>query len=193
MRFGVLITVVLLASCQGVELRTTDEYFDVTGLIKEQYEVLIAENVTLSKMAVIGADTAEVSIRPDSSQWKNELGIFERIDLNKPKWRGQYEIDDTKDKFSNLTIRTFTTINDEAEVKYLRLYFLNNVSDLRRIEARWQENNPIYKSQRDLVLHFEDINNSIRLNGYEIEGVQKMMLQDEVSFIIKARMEHYNN
>ncbi|MEM9297362.1 MAG: hypothetical protein AAGA64_03160 [Bacteroidota bacterium] len=190
MRISVFLSFILLVSCQSVEQKVIDEYFDVTGLIHEQFQLLELKRATLSKVAIFGSDTAKADIVPDSSQWKNELRIFERIDINKPQWRGQYQIEDTEDRFSNLTIRTFTTTNDEAEVKYLRLYFLDHVADLRKIEARWQENNPIYKSQRDLTLHFEDINDSIILNGYEIKGIQKMTLQDEVSFSINAGINH---
>lgn len=190
MRVPVFLFFIFSVSCQGVDKKGIVEYFDIAAVINEQYRLLESREATLSKVAIFGSDTAKAAIVPDNSQWKSELGIFERIDINKPQWRGQYRVEDSEDTFSNLTIRTFTTTSDEAEIKYLRLYFLDDVTDLRRIEARWHENNPVYKSQRDFTLHFEDMNNSIIINGYEIKGIQKMMFQDEVSFSINAGINY---
>ena len=180
----------LLIACQGVEPQENDDYFDVLGLLDKQYELLKINTVSLTKEAIIDLDTAVTSFVPDTTQWKNELGIFRRLDINKPKWRGQYVISEAEDQFSNLTIRTYTTNNAEAEVKYLKLYYLANIADLRRIEASWQENNPVYTSERYLTLYFEDISNKIVLSAYEVRGSQKMMLQKKVPFSIKSMLDY---
>ena len=182
----VLLLPIFMLSCEGVTPASSDEYFDVSGLLEDQYELLSTGRAALSKLAIMGDDTAVVQISPDSVRWKDELVIFERIDINKPKWRGQYQVITEEDKFSNLQVRTFITENKQAEVKYLKLYYLGEVANLRRIEAEWQENNPIYKSQRKLTLLFEDISGDIVISGYRIDGEQKMMLQEAVSFKIEV-------
>ncbi|MEM6524089.1 MAG: hypothetical protein AAGF85_07250 [Bacteroidota bacterium] len=185
----IAIFMIFLASCQSVQPSAVDEYISIQDLLNSQYELLTTTNSSLSKRATSGSDSSYVFILHDSVQWKKELGIFERLEINQPKLKGKYEISIQEDQFSNLTITSYTTLDNEAEVKYLKLYYLDDESNFRKIEAEWQESNPIYTSKRILNLFFEDLSGEIILSGYEVTGSQKMLLQDEDAFSLKAKVE----
>ncbi len=190
MRLVVMLFLAFLLACQEVESVEQGEYYNVDSLISAQYALLAESGPSISKIATIDGDTSSTEFTPDTTQWVTELSIFRRLELNKPKWKGRYTVVDSDDPFSNLRVRAFSIDHREAEVKYVKLYFLNNISQLRKLEARWVEKNPIYQSQRDMTLRFDDIKDQIVLSEYEISGSQKMMLRDEVNFNVKVLVNH---
>ncbi|MEM7107187.1 MAG: hypothetical protein AAF519_03090 [Bacteroidota bacterium] len=182
--------IIALTSCEGVQPSVVEDYFSLQDVLDSQYKLLAETRSSLYKVATAGNDSAQVLIHPDSVDWRKELGIFERLDINKPKLKGQFRIAMEEDEFSNLTIKSYTALNNEAEVKYLKLFYLEEESNFRKLAAEWQESNPIYTSKRSLTLFFEDLSGKIILSGYEISGIQKMLLQDEKAFSLQAKIDH---
>lgn len=176
-----------LSSCYTKESKER-LYYPVDSLINAQVEYLYQSKALLSKSAEIdGVEEASSFIPKDSTAWANELDIF--AELNVINSRGSaksYVVESgVKDPNSNLSIRSFTG-KGTLPVVYLKVFYLEIPSRIRRIESLYQEENSLVKGSRLLILEFQEINKQIVLTSYSIEGSQKMFLGESVKFSIKG-------
>lgn len=169
----------------------TTYYYNLDSLINSQQQALLTTEAKLHKLGRIGNDSSVNVIAPDSLTWVDELGVFREIDINQPVLQGLYQVANRNDDKSNLKIREFIAAEGEdLKVTYLRLYYLNDLSQVRKLEAEYHEDNPIYNSGRVLEMEFEDIKGTPMLSAYAITGSQKMMLQDLTTFSIQAEVKY---
>jgi len=175
---------VFLFSCNRTNLKYDKPYTDFDSLINIQVQGLLYAKVTINKTSFINGNSDSTSFVPDSLKLANELDIFRQIDLiNKPLYLRAYEIKEgEKDTKSNLLIRSYTT-RLPSPVPFVKFYFTPSGRELKKIETVFHEENTLYSTKRNLILKFED-NGSRLLSGYHVEGVQKMILSDTVSFSV---------
>jgi hypothetical protein len=130
-----------------------------------------------------------ITINPkDSLKWAEELSIFFELDVvNKPIHKGIYKVEEYADNKSNLSVKSFSTTED-LPVKFLRIYYQTSLSELRKIEAQYNEANSLYSSKRFLTMQFETVYNKTILTSYSIDGGQKMFLDDSVRYTIDANV-----
>lgn len=177
----------LLFSCEQ-ETRRLHAYYPVDSLIHAQVKLLQKSGAVLTKKAEIDGVEDETSFTPkDSTAWANELDIFFELSLiNNPIHAGKYVVENgLNDQNSNLSIRSYTGKN-VLPVVYLKLFYLDKPSNIRRMEALYREENALLKGSRLLILEFQEIRDQIVLTSYSIEGSQKMFLGDPVQFSIKG-------
>lgn len=191
MRYFLIPLIALLAfSCDMKKDKTASYYYDTDSLMKQQKKLLWERGAYIEKKARINGDVETANVSPDSLQaWNNEFQIFDKMNINKPVLNGVYEITEYDDKTSNLTVREYTTEKDKVEVTRLKIYYLKDINNLRFLEARYSEDNPIYKSQRDLKITFDDFTGVPLLHKYEVTGTQKMLMKDTVQFVIQAEVK----
>lgn len=191
MRWMLLALTLISWSCQEVtNVAVTSEYYPLDSLISAQQEVLSKSQITLEKKAFIDTDSSTALFQPDSLQWRNELDIFKKADITNPSLRGLYSSTISDDPNSNLTILTFNADQPNAEVKFIKLYYLDKIEELRKVEAMWEEKNPLNSSQKKITLLFEDIRDQVLLKSYEITGAQKMIMQDTVRFDVIGKIKY---
>lgn len=185
--FIVLSLAVMFSGCER-PTPTQTAHFNIDSLITAQVVDLSALHASLTKAGTINAvkqDTVLTAL--DTTAWRRELDIFSEIELfNKPAYRVSYEVKDgLRDASSNLTIRAFQTTED-LPVRYVKLFYLDNLNKLRKIEALYQQDNALMKTQRKLVMEFSDVYNKNILTSYSVEGGQKMFAGDSVHFVING-------
>ena len=178
----------VLAACGGQQRTRISTYYNIDSLVSAQQQWLMTLEPLLNKTAHIDSDSSLSNFRPDSTQWANELDVFKKVDINKPTLDGLYTITVSDDTNSNLAVRTLSTDSREAEVKYLKLYYLDQLEKLKKIEALYIERNPIYASRREVTLVFDEVQNKRLLKRYKISGSQKMILQDTVKFEVDGQL-----
>jgi len=164
-------------------------YLDMDSLVNAQVFYLSQSKASLKKEATIGDKTSSSTNALDSTAWSHELDVFRQLDLiNRPIYRDVYEVKEgVKDSKSNLLITSYEApIN--SPVPYLRLYYQNSTTRLKKLEALYQETNSLYGSHRKLEMYFDDSNGKPYLKGYLIEGNQKMMLSDSVHYAIRTEV-----
>jgi hypothetical protein len=66
------------------------------------------------------------------------------------------------------------------------VYYLDNLSNIKKIEALYSEANSLLKESRLLTLEFKEVYNKNILNSYSIKGGQKMFLGDSVQFMVRG-------
>jgi hypothetical protein len=98
-----------------------------------------------------------------------------------------YKVEEYADSKSNLTVKSFATTED-LPVRFLKIYYQKSLSQLRKIEAQYNEANSLYSSRRFLTMEFENVYNKTILTSYSISGGQKMFLDDSVQYNIDANI-----
>lgn len=180
-----LFILVLVSSCSENDQGTL-MYFNIDSLIDANVAYLSEAQPMLEKRATVAGKASVVTIIPkDSVSWANELDIFREIDrINKPINRGSYKIEkDLKDSHSNLNIYRFTATTN-LPLKFVEIYYQNSLSHIKKVTARYSEQNRLYSSSRYFALEMRDVYNKTVITSYFIEGGQEMMLGDSVHFEI---------
>lgn len=179
--------VALLASCSAPDKITPGQFFDIDSLVTKQVELLSEGKFKLQKKVVIGVSNEQAALTPDSLQWSSELDVFRQLAIaGRPTNRDKYEISDIEDTRSNLRIRSYAA--EKTPVPELKIYYLNGIGDVRKIEATYYESNLLYTSQRNLELEFEGGNARGLIRQYKVEGYQKIIMSDSVHFLIEANV-----
>lgn len=186
-RWIVLLLIVLMAACTRPN-KTEATHFNIDSLLHKQVVDLWSLKASLTKEGSIGETKQDTLLTAlDTTRWRKELDIFTEIGLiNKPAYRVLYTMKDgLADASSNLTIREFETTH-ELPVRYLKLFYLDDLQKLRKVEALIRQENALLKTQRKLVMEFSDVYNKNVLTSYSIEGGQKMLAGDSVHFILNG-------
>jgi len=184
---AILIAAFFIAACSSERQRPAG-LFNVDSVIKVQVINLLAQEATIQKTARLNGKETTSSVAPrDTVEWEHELSIFLGLDvLNKPINKEQYISKTEPDPETELMVKSFSTTKKELPVKYLRVYYDQDLSNIQKIEASYHETNTLYKSARLLTMDFAEVDNVHLLSSYRITGGQKMFLDDSVEYEIAA-------
>jgi len=184
--FFFFITTILFIGCES-ETSSKKTYLDIDSLISTQVKNLTEAKAHVLKTASLGNAKDQSEFSPDSLGWTTELDIFRQLDIiNKPTNKDSYEVlDGQKDVNSNLSVRSYTA-KSELPVRLLKLYYFNDLKNLKKLEAVFAEKNTLYATERSLSLTFDEIAGKNTLANYSIDGIQKMIISDTVHFAVKC-------
>lgn len=177
----------LFVSCSETQNSdTATTLFPIDELIDTQITQLGKGGYTLEKLGAVDSTKSQVEYIPSRDKWKNELDIFRQIGIvNKSIYRNGYQIEGPlKDSKSNLKITQYSS--SSSPLSLLRIYYQDDVSKLRRIEAIVSESNRLYASKKVLTLEFEEADGKLLLTHYEVAGFQKVALRDTVTFLTQG-------
>jgi hypothetical protein len=177
----------ILLSCEKKK-NITNNYYPIDSLVQAQIEFLTASKAQLTKKAEINGDEETSTFAPkDSAAWAHELDIFAELNsINSPVNIGKYNSKaGLRDSTSNLSIHLITS-RTAVPVVLVKIFYLERLSNIKRVEALYREENSLLKGSRNLILEFEEINNKTVLVSYSIEGSQQMFLGDAVQFAVRG-------
>ncbi len=185
--------VLILLGCNRSNLAYDKPYFDFDSLVAAQIKLIGLSKDSIRKVSNVDGNTDVSYFLADTAAMQHELEVFRQLDvINKPLFKSSYPLDgDKKDTKSNLLVRTYrfrNTADILSPVPYVRIFFLNDVQRLRRIESTFAQTNLLYGTHRNLVMEFDDTGESVRLRRYTVTGFQKMILSDSVKFSIESNV-----
>jgi hypothetical protein len=177
--------VVLIVSCKQSEAVYDKPYFDFDSLINKQHAALLLAKATLTKTVTLDAAKEEQTFEADSIVLSKELDVFRQLDvINKPGFKNEYKVlDGEKDTRSNLTIRRYEALKP-TPVPFVTFYYQQDFNRLYKIESVYKEDNTLYRTERKLLLEFDDTSGKPLLVRYKLTGVQKMILSDSIAFSV---------
>ena len=162
----------------------TDKYFDLAGLLDRQAALWYASGARLEKVLVADGKEEKTLISPDSvGQLKAELKLFYEADINKPG------LDDAYDEKTLPGANGSHSVINTAKKKAPRVRLIEydyEQHQLRRIRILVQNKNNIYDLQKEMLLHFEQIDGRERLTSYSIIGRQGMLMKPELRFSLSG-------
>lgn len=175
-------------ACERPTPPTTDEAewaaFNLTAYLQEQRQKLEAERPMVLKSVAAQGQEAEVVESPDID-WEDELAVFEQADLSRPSLQEYYTRQEQVLEDGSVAVE-FTKLEDaEPQVHYLRL-IMTPTGKLKQLNARLQDKNIIFFSQRNIELTNNPGTGTI--SGYHVEGVQKMIFGDSLHYEVKANL-----
>jgi hypothetical protein len=137
-----------LAACQQKEISKKQiEYVDLRGYFNAEANRLNAQKLTFTKTVCINRKK-ESKLLNKSIDWEKELSVFKEADINKPAFKGMYQIR----TLPNKTI--YTTLSKNASVKRIEIDFGNTKKPIG-IRIFQLTKNMIYQST-DTLSYYPD-------------------------------------
>jgi hypothetical protein len=183
-----IIVVYTLSACMSDTSRLSTSYFSMDSLVNAQIAYFANEEVLLNKSATINGIEESNVLTPDSLVWASELEIFRKADITKAAYSNAFDISIIPDTESNLKILQYTS-KSELPVKSLKIYFLHEVSDVRKISAVIKEDTRVFTNDKVVNMNFEKVSGISVLKNYNIEGKQKMLLSDSTLYSIRGSID----
>ena len=187
--FTVFCALISCGNSQNPAVMQITPYYNVDSLIRSQVALLDSTRPSLEKYAWLEDEPDTITFSPDSAEWGRELEIFLQIDLNKPVLRDAYTVSNETGSEGEKIVAYIAKEAKDVQVDTLELYFQGD--RLRKIEGSYRDNSILFDTFRKVVLQFEDFEDAVRVRAYQIDGAQKMILQDTVRYRIDAWI-HYN-
>lgn len=186
MRFvysGCLLVTLIVSSCSSpVQDNQPNVYYDVAGYVSRQIKDLSSRKPLVSKTAQINEKTS----RQDTHDvnWSRELELFSQADINKPALRTSYRIT----RPDSLTFQyTLKKSEEKLTVRSLRVQLDPATRQPRRIEAVLKTDNPLYSSERHLVMESGQAGRSQwQIRQYKLTGFQKLPYFDKNEFAVEG-------
>jgi hypothetical protein len=190
--FGILLGHIGCSGGSQVEVSMENNpYYDLKGLLDEQIAMLDSLNPEVKIQALIGNEQAEEVMRKDSADWAESLALYSEADLNKPVLRDQYSVSDSTLSGDDLQLKIYQALKPEdVDIPYMKVYYENDISRVRRIETFFREDNPLYSTQRRMTLDFENRSGDLRLLSFSTLGKQKMIFRDSIIYQTEATIRY---
>jgi hypothetical protein len=171
--------IIALLSCSNPKHSSLLPYFDLQGFMNGQIKILTTgKSGVIKHLSVNDKKEVHQFISPD---WQQELQPFIDADINKPAWRGNFNVDtayyvdiDTE------KIVTYTTNVPDIRTKKLVLYTDIHTRAILEIEADNRADNVLY--------HFDQQLFYFPLKKYFITTYEKVVLMNPSTMKIDGKM-----
>ncbi len=188
MRFASLICLLLLlifSACDNpVRQNQPKVYYDVAGFIDRQVKGLSTQKPLVDKAVSVNQKRNQQTTR--AVDWSRELELFSQADINKPALRSSYQIG----RPDSLTYQyTLKQSEERLTVRSLTVQLDSATRQPRRIEAVLQTSNPLYSSERHLLLESGPTERQPwRVQHYKLSGFQQLSSFDKNEFLVEGRV-----
>ncbi|WP_080241463.1 hypothetical protein [Spirosoma rigui] len=186
MRFvysGCLFFALIVSSCSSpTQTNQPNVYYDIAGYVKRQIAELTTRKPLVNKQVRINEKTSRQDTR--DINWSRELELFTQADINKPALRSSYQIT----RPDSLTYQyTLKKSEEKLTVRSLRVQLDSATHQPRRIEAVLQTANPLYSSERHVVMESgANGRDPWQMQQYTVSGFQKLPYFDKNEFAVKG-------
>lgn len=181
-----LLSLLFLNSCTDAGQQTQPNvYYDVSGFINQQIIDLSSQKPLVNKEVLINQERNRQATR--DLNWKRELELFAQADINKPALRSSYTITRPDSMTYQYTLKKS---EERLTVRSLMVQLDSVTRQPRRIEAVLQTNNPLYSSERHLVLESGQASNrQWRVQHYKLSGFQQLSYFDKNEFMVEGNIQ----
>lgn len=176
----------LISGCtDSVQQKQPIVYYDVLGFIRHQITSLSAQKPTVAKAVAINQERNQQTT--NAINWSRELELFTQADINKPALLSSYQIA----RPDSLTYQyTLKKSEERLTVRSLTVQLDKRTHQPRRIEAVLQTNNPLYSSERQLLLESGPIaGRAWQVKHYKVSGFQKLPYFSRNDFSVEGRVQ----
>lgn len=177
-----LFIIILTLGCQNeLPVKTNSQYFDVPLFTQRVIQNMVARQVDVSKRFVLNTKLEEKTVhQTDSLFWTKELEHLLKTDLNAPQYAGAIQFEGAlKDSNSNLLIDRFTPKDDRVNLKKLEVFYLEDNSQIRKINLALSSSNFLSSSNLELMAWFNQYGEQLVLDSVTTTGNDKIMFQEE--------------
>ncbi|MDN5216249.1 hypothetical protein QQ020_29545 [Fulvivirgaceae bacterium BMA12] len=163
-----------------------DAFFDLEGLVNQQIEKLSSFNPRVRKEATINGQEEVQDL--DSLNWKKELHVFLKADINKPRLLSQYTTDTYQNEAGN-QVTSYKNIEDRVSgVAKMEVVKDPSNQQVLSITIDSYEFNTLFTARAELRMNFEHLENELQLKDYSIKGGEKVIMKDTMEYTIKVKI-----
>jgi hypothetical protein len=182
----------VLTSCQSPDPKisaTEKDYPDVPNTIRIAIQNNLDEQMKLVKIVNTNGNIEEQTFQADSVKFYEEMSLLLQYDLNKPAYRGVFDIEKKNDANGNELV---TLAAKESESPNIILAQFTS-RDQQLLHAKWivKDQNYVYHSERIFDISFDEINGKIILDNFTISIGQKVIAQDSVWYTVDSKFSKY--
>ncbi len=189
--YSLLFLINSLMSCSGIdESQQTEkkgDYYDLSGLVQSQMETLNDQQPKVYKTAEI--DGQEESKLVENVDWEKELSLFVDADLNKPRLISLYDTRNYKNDEGDQVIVYQMKEKDVSGVIKMEIVNDPTEGELKKILIEYCEANLLFTTEQWLSLDFNGSSGTPELKSYSIEGFEKMVMKDTMSYKIHGEIK----
>jgi hypothetical protein len=169
MRFLFLLALGLVASCKPAAPPVRSHLLNIDSLIDAQIKNIPVVNIEKT----IHVNDSTFYYKVINQELKKEMVAFQELNqANRSIYRDSYLMTVESDKQSNLTVKAWTATKD-VPIKSLKLFYLDKLDRLKRIEAELTTSDLYSQSSKNLSLDFSILGDTVRLETYSISGMQQ--------------------
>ncbi|MBC8156053.1 MAG: hypothetical protein H7Z72_24445 [Bacteroidetes bacterium] len=184
MRFFQLVALVwLLCACDNTvrQVKQPNAYYDVATFVKGQIDILEELKPTVSKALNIKGQ--QQTQKTNVINWSRELELFVQADINKPAFRNSYQVG----RPDSLTFEYILKPGEKETVYSLRVQLDSVTQQPRQIEAVLTTMNPLYNSERRLLLESgPGKGNQWQVRHYNMTGFQQLTFFGKNDFSVEG-------
>ena len=178
----------LILACSQAKQEKQVLQFNLDSLLDFHARQLSKTGARLNKSTSLKDTVKFLTGAIQTVSWEKELEPFRMISaINKPIYRNAYTVTVERDPKSNLMVKSWKAKANEP-VRLVKLYFLNNLSTLRKLETVVEKRNFIVSSRQKLEMDFNLFGNS-QLERFAISGSQKFFWDNPQPFSLTAIVE----
>lgn len=181
-----LLSILLISGCtDSVQQNQPNVYYDVAGFVRRQITSLSAQKRMVTKAVAINEKRNQQTT--NAINWSRELELFTQADINKPALRNSYQIA----RPDSLTYQyTLKKSEERLTVQSLTVRLDSLTHQPRRIEAVLLTSNPLYSSERQLLLESGPIiGRAWQIKHYKLWGFQKLPYFSRNDFSVEGRVQ----
>lgn len=181
-----LLSILLISGCtDSVQQNQPNVYYDVMGFVRRQIASLSAQKPVVNKLVAINEKRNQQTT--NDINWNRELELFTQADINKPALRSSYQIV----RPDSLTYQyTLKKTEERLTVRSLTVRLDSLTHQPRQIEAVLQTNNPLYSSERQLLLESGPMaGRAWQVKHYKLWGFQKLPYFSRNNFSVDGRVQ----
>ena len=144
MRKTLLPLLLAFASCQEAEKEV--RYFDLPDFFQNEVTRLESTNLGVTKIITKGEQME--TLHSDSVQWKEELGPFLSVDLNKPAFNKKFFVDTLMGEGKDYSL-VFSAVDSGMQVQYAQVD-IDSAGKVVQLSLRTWSQNDLYASMQHL-------------------------------------------
>lgn len=170
---------------QSTQQKAVPVYYDVAGYVDKQIATLSKVKPTVIKRAQMAGNTQHLTVQ--TLNWSRELELFKQADINKPALRQSYAIV----RPDSLTyLYTLKPTEKNLTVRRLMVQLDSATQQPRRIEATLATQNPLYNSERRIVLESgPNQADQWTVQHYRLSGFQHLVIADKKAFDVEGTVQ----
>lgn len=173
----------LFCACDNTvrQAKQPNTYYDVATFVKGQIDILQTLKPTVSKALNIKGKTQTQTT--SAVDWNHELELFAQADINKPAFRSSYQVS----RPDSLTFEYKLKPGEKETVYSLRVRLDSVTRQPRQIEAVLMTTNPLYTSERRLLLESGPAKgNQWQVRHYNMNGFQQLTFFEKSDFSVEG-------
>jgi len=173
--------IILLLGCDtSLPQQTNTHLFNLPDFTKKLIVNMSNRHPAVNKSFSLNGNKENKNINnTDSTFWSQELARLIDTDLNSPKYLGAISVTPKQqDPDSNLLINSYSLTNiTKLPLKSLRIYYLNDTTEIRKIDLMMTSDNLINASETSISLWINRYNGILLIDSLKITGKDKTLFQ----------------